>query len=560
MKKGVKKGEIVSVAMPNTPETVYLFYAINKIGATANMIDVRFKSERIKECLNSVESQKLFVFNDMLQELDKIIDDTQVDTIVSINAIETLPKPIQLMQKRKAKKEGKVFYNSQNINRITSYTEMLKIGEKANHKVESVYDEDIPAALEHSSGTTGTSKIVALPNKTFIAIVNGYSNCPIEINAQDVFLNLIPPFMAYGLIPSIHFPLVRKMKLVLIPKFEEEKFYDQLIQFKPAVTNATKVHWNVVKSKVETLEKRVKHLKKEIAKKEDIIGDKVTGLKDLRRIKKELAKMKKALVKAEEKAKEASFDFLVVGGIGGDAVGAETIQQLNNFLKQHNCKYNLSPGYGMTELGSTAIAWPGGLDYAPSTTGIPFVKNEVMVLDTDTGEELSYDQVGELFISGPSMMKEYLNNEESTRATIVEMFGKRWIKTSDLAHITEEGAVTIDGRIKRLIITDGGNKIFPIVIENIILQHPAVKETCVVGVPDDVRGMVAKAHIVLKEEYLEFENMILSQIVELCKEKIIDQSLPSEYQIDSELPRTPANKVDVKELERRDLEVKKKED
>lgn len=528
---GIKKGDVVGICLPNTPESIYIFYAANKIGAIANMIDLRFKKERLISCISETHTKILFAFDKILPLLNDSLDSLQeLTTVVSVKATETAPFVVKVLIA--CKDSGKNANNS----KVVSYGKFVK-NNRTSKEVESVYDSPIPAIYEHTSGTTGASKTVVLGNEVFMGIQRGYEVYGFLAKEQDVFLNIIPPFMAYGILPSIHFPLCSKFQLVLIPKFEEEKFYDQLIKYKVGMTNATKMHWGCVKKRVEDLEIRKSAIEKQIT------VDKKSKKKDL----KELNRIARQL-------KKTDFSTLTVGGIGGDAINIEFEKQINTFLAQYGCPHPLTKGYGMTEVGSTFTADTIVYKTREGSVGIPFVLNEVMIYDMESHKEQGYNVEGDLYISGPTMMRGYLNNPKGTAETIVEIDGKCWINTGDIAFISDEGALHIVGRKKRMIIVDGGLKVFPIMIENVIAQLPEVEDVCVVGVPDEERINILKVHLILKTEFKDKGTEVIEKAKSLCKEKIMEQSLPSLYQIDEEFPKTPNEKVDIKEIERRDRE------
>lgn len=547
---GVKPGNVVSVCLPNTPEAIYLFYAINKIGAIANMVDCRFKAERLAEAVNSVDSKMLFIFDELVPEFDKAIDDTELDKIVSVSAIESLPSLIKkfiILQNKSIKNDKTVIKHK---DKIDSYQEILYTRKV---KTEIVYNSDVPAAYEHTSGTTGKSKVVSLSNKTFLSVVHGYENFGPEVPRSKPFLSIIPPFLSYGIVASIHLPLAWNMEVVLIPKFDTKGFYNQLLRYKPAMANAANSHWGYVKKSIEDKENEIDYLQLKInsANNDLINGNLPYG--EVLKCRKKINMLKKELNKKKEKLARINFDFLTVAGIGGDSINPQFEKELNEVLKKYGSRVEVSIGYGMTEMGSTFAAYRGYGGHDEGSTGIPFVSNSAMVYEDN--EEKGYNNIGNLYVSGPSMMTEYVNNEDLTNQTIVEIDGKKWINTGDIGQVNTNGEITILGRNKRLIITDGGNKIIPFVVESVISKHPAVENVCVVEAPDAVRGKICKAHIIIKKQYEALGEDVIPQIEKLCKENLQDNYLPSAYQIDREFPKTSSDKIDINSIQKLDEEL-----
>ncbi len=152
-------------------------------------------------------------------------------------------------------------------------------------------------------------------------------------------------------------------------------------------------------------------------------------------------------------------------------------------------------GYGLSEASPVTHCNPPFAARKPGTVGIGMPLTEYKVVDVATGtQELPPGEVGELIIRGPQVMKGYWNMPEETAAALRD----GWLYTGDLASIDEEGYVTIVDRKKDLIIA-GGYNIYPREIEEVLYEHPAVKEAAAVGVPDPYRGETVKAIIVLKD-------------------------------------------------------------
>jgi len=167
---------------------------------------------------------------------------------------------------------------------------------------------------------------------------------------------------------------------------------------------------------------------------------------------------------------------------GGDQLLENTENSINCFLKEHGCKYSIMKGYGMTEMGSAATFTSTEEVNVPGSVGIPCHCDTVKVIHQDTGEELKYNETGELCITGATMMKEYFGNHAETQKIMrLHKDGKYWIHTGDIGYITESGNIFIKGRIKRMIIRPDGHNVWPSQIEAVLTSHPSVSQCCVVG-------------------------------------------------------------------------------
>ena len=186
---------------------------------------------------------------------------------------------------------------------------------------------------------------------------------------------------------------------------------------------------------------------------------------------------------------------------GGDVLNPELEKQINEFFKEKGCNYNVIQGYGMTEVSAAAI-YSRPEAYKLSSVGIPYIKNNVAIINPDDCSEVNYNQEGEICLATPTMMLEYLNNKKET-SNVIEI-GKdniRWIHTGDIGKIDEDGNIYVLGRMKRLIVRNG-NKIFPSTVEEEILKTGLIESCAVVQMDNDDERHVPVAHIILKKEMM----------------------------------------------------------
>ncbi|MFC0295976.1 long-chain-fatty-acid--CoA ligase [Geobacillus jurassicus] len=192
-------------------------------------------------------------------------------------------------------------------------------------------------------------------------------------------------------------------------------------------------------------------------------------------------------------------------------------------------------GYGLSEASPVTHCNPPFAARKPGTVGIGMPLTEYKVVDVATGtQELPPGEVGELIIRGPQVMKGYWNMPEETAVALRD----GWLYTGDLASIDEEGYVTIVDRKKDLIIASGYN-IYPREIEEVLYEHPAVKEAAAVGVPDPYRGETVKAVIVLKDGMQASEEEILAH----CRKNLAAYKVPRIVEFRAELPKTNVGKI-----------------
>lgn len=182
--------------------------------------------------------------------------------------------------------------------------------------------------------------------------------------------------------------------------------------------------------------------------------------------------------------------------------------------------------------------------------GIPISLANMKVVDPDTGKELSYNQSGEICLSSAGIMQGYYQDQKATDDIITVENGERWLHTGDIGMISEDGLLTISGRIKRIITCKEGiiyHKVFPLLLEDRIAKLPGVQEICIVGKPDETVGNTLVAYVV-PEEPAQFEQL-KNRIAAYCSEELESYERPTEYRCLDQMPRTLIGKVDYRKLE-----------
>ena len=500
---GVRKGDIVTIAKPTTPETVYLLYAISRIGAVANMIDPRTSKEGIFAYTREAES-KVFVFIDVCYpKIHEIMSETSVQTMISISAAESLPPKARLGY-RAIEAGSYLFRKKKRIPETESLLKWADFLKKAagTVKIEENFDGSLPVAILHTGGTTGTPKGVVLSSENFNTIAYQYKLSGMHLLPGHRFLNIMPPFIAYGVGAGLHLPFVIGMTSILIPQFEPAKFAKMIRNMKPNHMAGVPSHWgNVIESNV---------------------------------------------------LRGVDLSYLITPAVGGDGMNLQLEQRANQFLDEHKAPNHIIKGYGITEECSLAAACVNEIN-AEGSVGIPLPQNIISVFDQETGEELQYEQHGEICISGPTTMLGYFRNPEATEEIIhIHEDGRRWIHTGDLGYMTEDGMLYIDGRIKRMIIRHDGFKVFPSMIEKTISTHPAVIDCCVVGAEDKAfsQGQVPVAFVVFDNLKSDSTKQAKEELAALCMQELPEYAQPMDFRFLNELPVTGIGKVDYRALEK----------
>ena len=492
---GVKKGDIVTICMPNTPEGLISFYAVSKIGAISNMIHPLSGEEEIKNYLNSTKSKYLVMVDFCYEKVKNVISETDVCKVIVAPVSNSMFPHMQAGYKfktwRMKKPRRSKLYTYWHDFIISSYFE--------TEKPISCKAED-PAVILHSGGTTGKPKGIVLSNGNFNALALQARVIFKDLKPRDKVLGIMPIFHGFGLGVSFHIPFGLGCEVILVPQFNAKKFDELLEKYRPNV---------------------------------------ICGVPTLY----------EALTNTKNKKLDLSMLKYVISG--GDSLSSNLSERINDFLLSHGSKVKVSQGYGMTEA-LAAVALSFGDAYRDGSIGIPFPGNYIKIVKPGTQDEVSYGEDGEICVSGPTVMLGYLDNEKETNEMLQKHNdGMIWLHTGDIGMMNENGIIYYKQRLKRMIISSGYN-VYPSYIEKVIEEHPAVLNCSVIGVPHPYKVEVPKAYIVLKDGYSPIS--VKSSIKEHCKKNLAVYSIPHEFVYRKSLPHTLMGKIDFKKLQEDDDE------
>lgn len=494
---GVKKGDIVTICMPNTPEVLIALYALNKIGAIAHMIHPLSAEEEIKDSVNDTNSKILIIIDMCYIKLENIIDKTKLENVIFVSAANSMNLFMHigynLTKKRKYKKYP-------HLKKYLSWTKFVTKSYKIKKVKKPLLDKNTPAVILHSGGTTGKPKYVVLTNKAFNVSAIQEKIALKQLKPGDSTLAIMPNFHGFGLSVCMHTPLSFGFYTILVPQFDARKFDCLINKTKPTT----------------------------------ILG---------------VPTLYEALINSHN-VKNLDLSYLKYIVSGGDQINETLEKRINEYLKNHNCKNKITQGYGLSE-GLAAVTLCYDDKQKEGSIGIPLPRNHIKIIDTSTRETVDYDKVGEICVTGPTLMKGYLNNlKETNEALQVHKDGYVWLHTGDLGHMDKDGFLFYDQRIKRMIVTSGYN-VYPSHIEEVIEKHPDVLQCTVVSMPHPYKINVPKAFIVLKDG--KQANILKKlSIKEYCKKNLAHYMCPYKYVFRKSLPKTRLGKVDFNSLQNDD--------
>ena len=489
---GVKEGDRVTICMPNTPVAVITFYAINMIGATASMIHPLSSENEIEFYLNESNSKYILTIDLVYDKLMSVVDKTNIERIIVSSVSDDMSKFMHFMYWFFSGRKNKIEKNEKAI----FYNELLKLG---------VYDRDMEcckrklddeAVILYSGGTTGSPKGIVLSNLNFNALAMQCHLMCDPAKAGDSILAILPIFHGFGLGVSIHTPLYIGMKVILIPDLSPRKFGSLIKKYRPNF---------------------------------------ITGVPTLY----------EALLKTKLKKNDLSSLTCVVSG--GDTLLPSFKKIVDKFLREHGSSAQIRCGYGLTECTGASCLNPRR-EYRDNSIGIPLPDMKYKIVKIGTYNEAKAGEDGEICISGPTVMKGYLNNPDETSKTLIKHSdGRIWLHTGDIGCMDSDGFIYFKQRLKRMIVSSGYN-IYPSYVEDIIKKHPKVDTCVVIGIPHEYKKQVAKAYIVLKDGE-KANATVKKSIKKHCEDNLSKYSWPYEYEYRDSLPTTLVGKVAYKKLE-----------
>ncbi|MCR4581121.1 MAG: AMP-binding protein [Bacilli bacterium] len=490
---GVKKFDIVTILSANVPEAIIAFYALNKIGAVANMLHPLLSQNEIKNALNTYETKYLIALDITIKNVNAIIKQTKVERVIIISPANSMNIFMKIGYYFKSR--DKQFKGHLDKNLYMKWSKFLRY-----RKHDIYYDKtplkDEPALILQSGGSTGVPKGIVLSNGNINASTIAALNAYPDLCKEDRILGIMPIFHGFGLEVSINDALCVGAEIVIIPTFKADTFHELLIKHKPTVLVG-------VPTLFEALTKN-EHM-------DDV---------DLSRLK------------------------YVIGG--GDTLSKQRVEKINEFLHQHGARTNMIQGYGLTEAVAACCVDLRDLSH-PGTIGIPWPGVYLGIFKPNTDERMPYGEDGEICVCGPTVMLGYYNNEAETNLTLRHhKDGNIWLHTGDIGSMDEDGFVTYKQRLKRMIVSSGYN-VYPSQIEEVLESHDAVEAASVIGIPHPYKMEVPKAFIVLKKGYT-FDDNLKNELIAHCKKNLAVYSVPKEYEVLDKLPKTLIGKVDFKKL------------
>ena len=501
---GVKPDDKVTVCMPNCPQALIMFYAINLVGAVGNMIHPLSGENEIEFYLKESDSTTAITLDQFYYKFENIRSRVSLDNLIIATIKDFLPAPVKVGYMLTAgRKVKKIPADAP----IITWKQFMKKGDSYVGEFRERKSREELAVILYSGGTTGVTKGIMLSNLNFNALAAQIVATNPIFTPGDKMLAAMPIFHGFGLGVSIHSMLANGGRCVLVPRFTPASYAKLLVK-----------------------------------KRCNLIAGVPTLFEALLR--------QKVMVNGDLSCLKGVFS-------GGDSLSVELKKRFDKFLAEHNAPVQVREGYGTTECVTASCLTPLHLSKEGSI-GQPFPDTYYKIVKVGTTEEVPYGEEGEICISGPTVMMGYLKHPQETADTLkVHDDGLTWVHTGDLGTMDDEGFIYFRQRIKRMIITSGYN-VYPSQLENILDAHEAVQMSCVIGVPDSLKMQKVKAFIMLKPG-VKPSAEIKAQLMDYCRKNIAKYALPYDIEFRDQLPKTLVGKVAYRELEEEELKKLKKD-
>jgi len=475
---GVKRGDVVLVLLPNVPHFPITYYSTLKLGAAIAAAPPTSVERELEYFIKDSGAKTIVTLDLLYDKIANIWESCGVERVVVGKVTDFMPPWVRLAGpylKRVPKPKKPIHYSG----RLYSMRHFL--GRGLGYTAEAAARPDDVAVLQYTGGTTGMPKAAMLTHRNLLMNARQMRSWfPTLRDGKETILAVFPLFHVYGLTLVMNAGLVLAARTILIAG-----------GWVPAeIFQAIRLHRPTVFPGVPTLY---------VA----LLNDERSRTYDL-----------------------SSIDVCICGGA---PLPIEVKREFDRLTGGH-----LLQGYGLSEASPVTHAQPYDESGKPGSIGLPIADTEARIVDAESGQPVPVGQVGELAVRGPQVMAGYWGRPEET----ADVLRDGWLHTGDIARMDEDGYFYIVDRKKDLIIT-GGENIYPAEIEDVLFEHPKVKEAAVAGVPHEFGGEIAKAFIVLKPG----EVATRKDFVQFCAERLAKHKVPRAVEFRTELPKSASGKV-----------------
>ena len=469
--------------MPNLIQYPIVLFAAFRAGLIVVNTNPLYTDRELKHQLQDSGATAIVILENFASTLTSVLADTQVKTVITTRIGDMLGLKGHLVNF--VVKHIKKMVPAFSLPMAVSFKEALRKGRNHPFKDEKIEHEDI-AFLQYTGGTTGVAKGAMLTHRNMIAnLLQAEAWTARDLTqGQEVFITALPLYHVFALTANALFACKIGAKTILITNPRDfPAFIKEL--------NAEKFSF-------------------------------ITGVNTLFN----------ALLNTP------GFDAVDFSGLKVTLGGGMAVQKAvaDRWQKTTGCV--LLEAYGLTETSPAVCINPVNLQAYNGMIGLPISSTTVEIRDLE-GKVLNINEVGELWVQGPQVMKGYWNRPEDT-AKVIDANG--WLRTGDMGFINEQGYIKLVDRLKDMVLVSGFN-VYPNEIEDVLVSNPKVLEAGVIGIPDGAAGEAVRAFVVKKDE-----SLTEAELIAWCKEQLTGYKRPKSIIFVKELPKSNVGKILRREL------------
>ena len=483
---GVKAGDRVLLDMQNSPQWVLAFYAILRADAVVVPVNPMNRTDELRHYVDDCRATTAFVAQELLAQMQPLLRPAGgggLQHLVVATYSDYLKRPTDLRVPDFVAAARDV----PDAPGVLPWNDALARGLRPGPLAAG---PDDPCVMPYTSGTTGAPKGCVHTHRSVMSTLVG-GTVWFSRTQDAVFLSSLPFFHVTGLSGSMNGPMYAGATIVVLPRWDREAAAVCIQRY--GVTT-----WQTITAMLV-----------------DFLAQPTLAAYDL-----------------------SSLQVIRGGGAAMPEAVALRLQELVGLAYVE--------GYGMSEtMAATHINPPQRPK--PQCLGVPVFDVDARIVDPETLRELPPGESGEVVVHGPQVMQGYWNNPEASAAVFVELDGKRFLRTGDLAFVDADGYFFMTDRLKRMI-NASGYKVWPAEVEALMYRHPAIQEACVIAVADPRRGETVKALVVLRPGH----EASAQQIIDWAHEHMAAYKSPRIVQIVHSLPKSGSGKVMWRELQERE--------
>lgn len=491
---GLQPGERISIMLPNLPQTILSYWGALKSGAVVVMTNPLYMETELIHQINDAGCRFMIVLDHLWPKIKTVRDRLPtVEKYIVTSIPDCLGFPLKYLYKIKAKKNN-LFTNVNFSNkRNLPWKELLRGTERISRPPADP-KKDI-ALLQYTGGTTGIAKGVMITHRNMTANVQQAHAVLHTLGREhQIFLDILPFFHIYGLTVGLNLPTSIGSTMLPVPRFIPQDLLKVIKTKKPTIFPGAPAVY--------------------------------------------------AALLHQKNISPADFKSLKVCVSGSAPIPVDTMHQFKRITESE-----IVEGYGLTEASPATHFNPLMGAKKPGSIGLPMPDTQCRIVDMDVGQvPMPAGKKGELIIRGPQVMPGYWQRPDET----ANVLRNGWLYTGDIATMDEQGYFYIVDRKKDLIISSGYN-IYPREIDEVLHEHPKIKDAVAVGIPHEARGEIVKVYVVCEDG----ESITKSEVIAWCRQKLAKYKLPRQVEFRDELPKTMVGKVLRRALRAEEAEKKR---